>query len=426
MNTIAVWTLILVSLKYGCATDPHDPIHAIPDTDLSYEQWLTIGKEVLTLKINAYNLRSSSSVEQMATTLYNHFHQNATVSITTSTNSASANASSASNPNPSVRKRTREPSPPPVDADEYNDQVTVHDDNQAIATNLVAIIQEQIAAAIPSVVNQILNNRPTSGFDAVGAPVRGPQNVYNNQHGASNEELFSFPDLATEDGTPLPPLPQEVIRRIQLGKFVNFDKLLPFSAIPDHGADGMHMEASIGSRDGCLIFSRKDKVSAKVVSFNSWTLAWSVFALYFTFFHGRFAQLMGYFNRAAELANKHPWREFSTYDVQFRLRMACNHNNNQLKWDRVDEDLRSRYLRSSQPMCQLCFNFGHYANQCPGSSQNSQRSFVTGPMANSSGANFNGYGTVNQATRGRQSHDLKKNPGPLPKPNSNAVASHSN
>ena len=62
---------------------------------------------------------------------------------------------------------------------------------------------------------------------------------------------------------------------------------------------------------------------AKVVDFSSWTVAWSVFSLWYAlYFPKRACELLGYFNRVAELAAKYAWKEFKAYDIHFRTKMS--------------------------------------------------------------------------------------------------------
>ena len=192
----------------------------------------------------------------------------------------------------------------------------------------------------------------------------------------------------------LPPLPDNVISRIRSGKFVSFDKLLPHSSHVDISDD---IELIANPRSTGLTFSQKTKNKAKVVDFASWSIAWSVFALYYTvFFIGSAMQIMGYHNRASELAAQYSWDNFQVYDKQFRQKMANDRKVRSLRWDRIDEDLRARHLTTPRNFCSACQNFGHSHTRCP---DRRSSSYSSGSVNNSS---FNS--TNNFATRQDQSH----------------------
>lgn len=57
-----------------------------------------------------------------------------------------------------------------------------------------------------------------------------------------------------------------------------------------------------------------------------------------------------------------PGNNFMAYDRQFRLKMASSPS---LKWNRVDEDLRARFLLRTRVVCFECHSFGHTASFCP-------------------------------------------------------------
>ena len=73
-------------------------------------------------------------------------------------------------------------------------------------------------------------------------------------------------------------------------------------------------------------------------------------------------KLIGYHNHALELASQYVWAQFHAYDRQFRMSMALSPI---LRWDRVDEDLRVRFLCTPRTICFYCNNYGHLAPSCP-------------------------------------------------------------
>ena len=185
--------------------------------------------------------------------------------------------------------------------------------------------------------------------------------VFTDGSSSSEEEDALVADLRRNHA--LPPLPENIVRRIRSGKFVPFDQLVPHSTYVD-SSDGVELFAH--PQPNGLVFTPKSKNKAKVVDFFSWSVAWSVFALYHAvFFAGTAIQLMGYHNRAAELASQYSWENFQTYDSQFRQKMANDRKVGALRWDRIDEDLRARHLRNARVFCSSCMNFGHVASRCP-------------------------------------------------------------
>ena len=243
--------------------------------------------------------------------------------------------------------------------------------------HLNAAIQQQIMQSLPTIISQVISstNAILTGATSNVAPTRdrGHRNPRRRRHhhrryheSPSSSDDSSDEDVAnlvTEDGTPLPPAHAGTVRLIRAGKFVDLFRLLPRSPTPDSYSN-MAMKATV-DKQGIINLSRRHSQSAKVVDFNSWALAWSLFVLYYVHFHGRLQQLMGYFNRATELACRYPWPQFCQYDIMFRTMMASHHNNPAITWDRIDEDLKARHLLNPNPVCYNCLNFGHFSNRCP-------------------------------------------------------------
>ena len=78
----------------------------------------------------------------------------------------------------------------------------------------------------------------------------------------------------------------------------------------------------------------------------------------------RLLELVRYQAIICDFANQFTFHAWSNYDRMFRYQVAYNAT---LSWNRVDDDLYNRYLRSApvQNLCYVCRNFGHYANACP-------------------------------------------------------------
>ena len=160
----------------------------------------------------------------------------------------------------------------------------------------------------------------------------------------------------------LPPLDSSLIRRIAAGKKCDFDLLLPCSSALR--SEGFELRQSYG--DGGVYFAPKARTKAKVSDFFTWCQAWSVFAMYYTYYHAhRAAELWGYFHLASELATRYIWQNFQNYDFQFRTAMDEDRRKNLLRWDRIDECLKARFLTDTKPVCFNCRNFGHKIPDCP-------------------------------------------------------------
>ena len=104
----------------------------------------------------------------------------------------------------------------------------------------------------------------------------------------------------------------------------------------------------------------------KVIDFFTWTQAFSIFAMYYSLFYAhRSIELWGYFQLASELATRYIWSNFAEYDFQFRTNMAADRKSNRLRWDRIDENLRARFLLTTKYPCSYCRNFNHRSDNCP-------------------------------------------------------------
>ena len=164
-----------------------------------------------------------------------------------------------------------------------------------------------------------------------------------------------------------PPLPQQIIRRIRSGKFVDFDYLLPHSTAPgkSHG-DALLM---VASNDGFRL-TPKSKNKAKVFDFFSWSQAWAIFMMYYLYFNPhRLQEILGYYQRAVEFASRYIFEDFEAYDIQFRHAMAGSRSR---RWDKLDDNLKARYLLQTKPVCVGCRNFGHRFMDCPVEAKNNK------------------------------------------------------
>ena len=361
----------------------------IPDDVLdaakSKEDWLSMRKNVLVLKCQTLGLPSDGDNEVLAERLVEHFtFRIESETAPTDVMTTEQQECSAPNDAPSISDQSQSPirgrSSKGKERKRKRESAVNNVNTVNTSSNITYFTRDELRNLMRDTISNYVDHRATTADVAVCSYSAVPQNnhLYQNSilprqqsfprrsgydddqdvFGDQSENEFGE-EIITENGVALPPLPRNIISDIRSGKFVNFDKLLPFSTNPDV-KDGLSL---LPGRNGGFILQPKNDNRAKVVDFYSWSLAWSVFVLYFTYFHPhRYLELLGYHNRASELASQYAWAEFQTYDRQFRLRMAQSVS---LRWDRIDEDLKARFLRTSRVMCYICNNFGHMAPQCP-------------------------------------------------------------
>ena len=83
----------------------------------------------------------------------------------------------------------------------------------------------------------------------------------------------------------------------------------------------------------------------------------------YCFFHPhRSLEIVSYFNHAARFLNVYRFSDFVIYDRQLRLRLA---NNQALRWDSIDIELQSMFLKSPGLKCIKCKSFDHSTSHCP-------------------------------------------------------------
>ena len=91
----------------------------------------------------------------------------------------------------------------------------------------------------------------------------------------------------------LPPLPESTLQKIQQGKFINFDLLLPQAFTPSASDDYVvqlsNNEDDLSSSSITLV-PKSQSNRAKVVDFNTWLQAWCVFVRVCCRFHSHRVQ----------------------------------------------------------------------------------------------------------------------------------------
>lgn len=162
----------------------------------------------------------------------------------------------------------------------------------------------------------------------------------------------------------LPPVLSTQMEKIKKREYIDFNLLLPeSSAMPPGYSIHMDSEATMEDDSGISLVPRSIKV--KVTDFHTWTLAWNNFMRTYVFFFPEMSgELMFYQSMICQYAHQYAWEEVSTFDREFRIRMA-NGRTYGLRWDRYDHDLVGRHLRSFRPVCYKCKNYGHWSSTCP-------------------------------------------------------------
>ena len=105
-----------------------------------------------------------------------------------------------------------------------------------------------------------------------------------------------------ENADSFPPLPEKVLAKIQQGKFIDFDMLLP-QAFPPSTTDDYVMQVvgdDLGSSSISLV-PRSQSNRAKVSDFYTWLQAWCIFTRAFCRYHRHRIEEILYYMR---LANK--------------------------------------------------------------------------------------------------------------------------
>ena len=79
------------------------------------------------------------------------------------------------------------------------------------------------------------------------------------------------------------------------------------------------------------------------------------------------SQLLYYQSMICQYASQYIFDDVLLFDRNFRIRIA-NGLRQGLRWDRYDNELVARFLRTFKPICYNCRKFGHYVSACPSAS----------------------------------------------------------
>ena len=223
----------------------------------------------------------------------------------------------------------------------------------------------------------------------------------NNSHHEGNNNMqpssvaqHLFPALNQIDNTPrlhqstitsnrhpsdmLPSIPSNTIKKIQSGEFVNFEHLLPSAATFSTNDFAIHLNSDATANNNTFSITPRSASKSRIRDLHSWLLAWNNY--YRTVIHFKpslASQLAYYSSMIAQYANQYAFNDVLNFDTSFRMRMATDPA---LRWDRHDQELVSRFLRTSRPVCFRCNNFGHLSTNCPVPS--SRRNTHNGPAQN--------------------------------------------
>ena len=174
-----------------------------------------------------------------------------------------------------------------------------------------------------------------------------PNHVNNPTRRLSSPGLQGSNHETQNTGT-LPSLPENILKKIRNGEFVNLDTVLP-----DVGN-----QADENPGELSLVFGEQGHRS-RIHDPLSWTQAWSVYMRAYCYYHPhRSLEIVSYFNHAARFLNLYRFSEFCSYDRQFRLRLASN---SALRWDSIDIELQSMFLKSPSLAYSKSRGFDHSA-----------------------------------------------------------------
>ena len=168
------------------------------------------------------------------------------------------------------------------------------------------------------------------------------------------------------------------LQKIKKREYIDFNLLLPDSSLTP-GSYSIQVDPACSATTLSLV---PRTAHNKITDFFSWLLAWNNFMRTYIFYHPEMApQLLYYQSMICQYAQQYLFEEVYTFDRSFRIRVA-NGKEFGLRWDRFDQELVARYLRTFKPACYKCNKFGHYANACTISSltTHSSNNFIRQPQ----------------------------------------------
>ena len=216
--------------------------------------------------------------------------------------------------------------------------------------------------------DNIQNIRPVHGFQL--PPFMNNSNaVVNTGMFSSNlNELHSSSDH-TNPFIP-PPLPVNILKKIEKDDFVSFEDLLPSTPSTATTSRDEHF-IDIDIESSALRLRQKEK-SKRIINLSSWMLAWNNFMQTTLHFKpGRYFVLFCYQKNFCRLVSKYRFDACYRYDKDFRLLVASQSSlspeQRTARWEDLHSELSSMHLQQDTllPTCFHCRNTGHFAPNCP-------------------------------------------------------------
>ena len=214
-----------------------------------------------------------------------------------------------------------------------------------------------------------------------------PQNLWgplvNNGPQLVPQNDFAVPTSHVIGSSSVPSMPGKYILQIKKGEFVNFHSL--YTAITTGMAHGQEYTIALPSDNNWAdtdsrqptVAIRPRHASNRITSFVAWSRTWNDYLRVFVFYRPHlFNQLLHYQSIIAGFANIYPTEAWLAYDADFRQSVA---NNPSLRWDRIDDEIFNRRLRSVSAIrpstsrtptstgsliCYRCGQEGHMARRC--------------------------------------------------------------
>lgn len=228
--------------------------------------------------------------------------------------------------------------------------------------------------ALPAVLPDSLTRSAVSGDMCHSGNVGNPLNVGSPASVLAHNSLYE---------SPLPALPPRFINQIRRGESINFDLL--FSALTTGLCSTQAYTISLSedlnsdSQRPTFAIAPKQAVKVKIDSFISWLRTWNEYLTTAIIFRPHLThQMLQYQATMTRFANTYARPAWVAYDAAFRQSLA---NNPTLRWDRINDELFNRHLRSAAVVttrvgtmstspnfnshCFNCRQIGHMSRNCP-------------------------------------------------------------
>ncbi len=211
--------------------------------------------------------------------------------------------------------------------------------------------------------------------------------VVDANKAAGNDKIY-FPRMVNKMATPphksnigslglpfagsysVPPIKYEILKVIRKKEFCCFNKLKPKKPYLK-SQEEKHGQVDMTYVKGSLKLTTRKADTLQ--SFPEWMEVWNIFAQAHLHFHPLDAQkLFTYQKNITRFAAKYNFEALYSYDIDFRCLISAEkhlpHNERQVAWDQVNEELVNSNLREHrkpEPSCFHCGQKGHYSNKCP-------------------------------------------------------------